>query len=104
MSAFPQISHIERHNALVRHLTAELKPKPRVWPIVTSFAVWLLLEIAVLIIAMSTGDPIHFYRLKGPLYSLEVLSSSVAALIFAALALRSAIPGRPLSAREVGLA
>jgi len=104
MSSSPQIIHEEHHRALVQHLAAEVKPARRLWPVSFRLAIWMALEIGILMCVMTGSSGNVIERLKEPAYAMEVLFFGFAAVILAMLALRSAIPGRYLSAREAMLA
>ena len=96
--------HDEHHRAIVRRLAAEVKPTRRLWPVSIRLAVWMALEIAILLWVTTGSGSNVIERLKEPAYAMEVLFFGFAAVILATLALRSAIPGRYLSAREASLA
>jgi hypothetical protein len=104
MSSSPQMIHDEHHRALVRRLAAEVKPVRRLWPVSFRVAMWMALEIGILMCVMTGSGSNVIERLKAPAYAMEVLFFGFAAIILATLALRSAIPGRYLSAREASLA
>jgi hypothetical protein len=60
---------------------------------------------AVIFAWISTHTDNHFMeKLNQPAYGFEVLLFTGAALLFALMALRSAIPGRPLGTRVTALA
>ena len=92
--------HDEHHRALVRRLAAEVKPTRRLWPISVRLALWMALEMGILMWVMTGSGSNVIGRLKEPAYTMEVLFFGFAAVILATLALRSAIPGRYLSTRE----
>ena len=96
--------HDEHHRALVWRLTAEVKPARRIWPVGIRLGLWMALEIGILAWVMTGSGGNFIGRLKDPAYAMEVLFFGFAAVILAALALRSALPGRYLSAREATLA
>ena len=104
MSSSAQMIHDEHHRALVRRLAAELKPTRSMWPVSIRLALWMALEIGILMWVMTGSGRNVIGRLKEPAYAMEVLFFGFAAVILATLALRSAIPGRYLSAREASLA
>jgi hypothetical protein len=104
MNSSPQMIHEEHHRALVRRLAAEVKPTRRLWPVSIRLAAWMALEIGILLWVMTGSGRNVIERLKEPAYAMEVLFFGSAAIILATLALRSAIPGRYLSAREATLA
>jgi hypothetical protein len=104
MSEAQDIRHEEHHRTLVRQLAAELKPARRLWPVSARMGLLIALEVGILawVIAHTNNPPRA--RLAQPIYSFEVLLFAGAALVFAVMALRSAIPGRILGAREATLA
>jgi hypothetical protein len=99
-----QISHDERHRALVDRLAANLKPKPALWPVGRRLALWLAIELAVLFstVLKTPGDLAP--RFESPCYALEILFFATAAVIVAAMALRAAIPGRETRRWQTSLA
>jgi hypothetical protein len=96
--------HDEHHRVLVRRLAAEVKPTRRLWPISVRLVLWMALEMGILMWVMTGSSSNVIGRLKEPAYTMEVLFFGFAAVILAALALRSAIPGRYLSTREATIA
>jgi hypothetical protein len=98
------IAHQDHHRALVRRLAAELEPKRRLWPIGARTGLWMALGAVIFAwIGTHTDNP-FMEKLTQPAYAFEVFLFAGAALIFAVMALRSAIPGRLLGAREATLA
>jgi hypothetical protein len=104
MSSSAQMIHDEHHRALVRRLAAELKPTRSMWPVSIRLALWMALEIGILMWVMTGSGRNVIGRLKEPAYAMEALFFGFAAVILAALALRSAIPGRFLSTLEATIA
>jgi hypothetical protein len=104
LSQAVQISHEERHRALVDRLAGDLKPVRRLWPVGARLTLWLVLEAAVAAPVLS-HTPNDFIRKLGTFdYALQVLLFAAAAVVVAVLALRSAIPGRQTRAAAVALA
>jgi hypothetical protein len=104
MSEAQHITHEEHHRALVAQLAAELKPARRLWPVSARMGLLMALEVGILAwVITHTNNPLRA-RLAHPIYAFEVLLFAGAALVFAVMALRSAIPGRILGAREATLA
>jgi hypothetical protein len=99
-----QMTHDEHHRSLVRQLAAEVKPTRPLWSVGGRLGLWMALEIGVLAWVATHTRNDFMQKLQQPVYAIEVLFFSAAALISAALALRSAIPGRALRASEVTFA
>src|SRR5260370_13144756 len=99
-----EITHEDHHRALVRRLATEVKPTRRLWSIGVRLGIWILLEVGVLAWVVTHTDNDFIQKLRQPVYAIEILFFAAAAIISATLALRSAIPGRVLRARERGLA
>src|SRR5437588_4144067 len=104
MSGAPHISHEEHHRALVRLLSSGLTPAPPLWPVGARLLLWIVLEAGILAWAMSHTTNHFTAKLTHPVYVIELLFFAAAAIISAALALRSAIPGRTLQASEATIA
>jgi hypothetical protein len=98
------IAHQDRHRTLVRRLAAELKPTRRLWPISARMGLWITLEVGILAWVSTHTDNHLMERLARPIYVIEIVLFVTAALIFAVMALRSAIPGRILGVYEATLA
>jgi hypothetical protein len=94
MSATPQVGHDEHHRALVRQLSSELTRCRPLWPVSVRLGLWVGLDVGVIAwVVINTTN--HFVaKLNQPYYLIEVVFFMVAATVSAALALRSAIPGR----------
>src|SRR5271169_1916415 len=99
-----QITHEDRHRALVRRLATEVKPRRRLWSVGVRLGLWILLEVGILAWVMTHTDNHFIQKLRQPVYAIEILFFAAAAIISATLALRSAIPGRALRASEGTLA
>jgi hypothetical protein len=104
MAGASRISHEDRHRALVRRLSAEVKPTRRLWPIGARLALWIMLELGVLTWSMSHTSNHFEQKLANPVYVTEIVFFAAAAIISAVLALRSAIPGRVLRPSQAALA
>jgi hypothetical protein len=104
MSGTADIGHQERHRALVSGLASEITPRRPLWPVRARLALWMLMEVGLLgwVISHTTNNFVA--RLAHPAYVIEIVFFATAAIICAALALKSAIPGRILSAKEVTMA
>jgi hypothetical protein len=104
MNGAPDISHEEHHRALVKRLSSEAWPARPLWPVGARLGLWMVIEAGVLAWVMSHTTNHFTARLANPGYVIELVFFAGAAIISAALALRSAIPGRPLSMSEATIA
>ena len=104
MTDVSQMTHDEHHRALVRRLAAEVKPTRRLWSVEVRLGLWIALEVGVLAWVATHTSNDFMHKLNQPVYAIEILFFAAAAVISAALALRSAIPGRALRASEATLA
>lgn len=89
---------------MVSWLAKEITPRRPLWPVSARLALWMLIEIGILAWVISKTTNNFVARLPHPSYSIEIVLFATTAMIFAALALKSAIPGRMLSAKEVIMA
>ena len=76
----------------------------RLWSVGMRLGLWIALEVGVLTWVATHTSNDFMQKLKQPVYAIEILFFVAAAVISAALALRSAIPGRALRASEATLA
>ncbi len=104
MSEVSQMTHDDHHRALVRRLVAEVKPTRRLWSVGVRLGLWMALEVGALAWVATHTSNDFMQKLKQPVYGIEILFFAAAAVISAALALRSAVPGRALRASEATLA
>ncbi len=102
MTEAQEITHEERHRALVERLAANLKPVRPLWPVRVRLGLWLLLQVAVLGWVASHTPNDFTRKLESPRYLLEVVLFAATAILAAVIALRSAIPGRPVRIGEFG--
>jgi energy-converting hydrogenase Eha subunit G len=100
MSATPHISHEEHHQALVRRLSREITPSRPLWPVSVRLTLWIVMEVGILAWVMSHTTNNFVAKLTHPAYAIEIVFFTTAAIVSAELALKSAIPGRTLSAKE----
>src|SRR5258707_2764922 len=101
MPELSQRTHEEHHRELVSRLAREIKPARRLRSVGGRLALWMLLEVGVLAWVITHADNDFLPKLKHrPAYAIEIAFFVGAAIISAILALRSAIPGRPLRAAE----
>jgi hypothetical protein len=96
-------THEERHRALVEHLAANLQPVRRLWPVSVRLGLWLVLQVMLLAWAASHTPNDFMNKLTGPRYLLEVALFAGSAILAAVIALRCAIPGRPLRIGELAI-
>jgi hypothetical protein len=104
MSGTLDVGHQERHRALVSWLASEITPRRPLWPISARLTFWMLIEVGILAWVIDHTRHNFVARLTHPAYATEIVFFAAAAIICAALALKSAIPGRMLSAKEVVVA
>jgi hypothetical protein len=104
MTDVTQMTHDEHHRSLVRRLVAEVRPTRPLWSVGVRLGLWMALEIGVLAWVATHTSNDFMQKLKQPVYAIGVLFFVAAAVISAALALRSAVPGRALPASEATLA
>ena len=104
MSGSTDIGHQELHRALVSGLAKEITPRRPLWPVSARLTLWMLIEVGILAWAISHTTNNFVARLAHPTYVIEIVFFATAAIICAALALNSAIPGRIVSAKEVTMA
>src|ERR1700752_842224 len=104
MSGAPHIGQPEYHRALVKRLSSEVTPTRPLWPIGARLGLWIVLETGVLLWVLSHTTIYFTAKLTQPVYAIELIFFAGAAIISAALALRSAVPGRALSASEATIA
>jgi hypothetical protein len=104
MSGAPYIRHEAHHRALVSRLAGEIIPRRPLWPVSARLTLWMLIEVGILTWVIGHATNNFVARLTHPAYCIEIVLFATAAIICAALALKSAIPGRILSAKEVTMA
>jgi hypothetical protein len=104
MTEAQQTTHEEHHRALVERLAANLRPVRRLWPVPVRLGLWLVLEVALLVWVAGHTHNDFMSKLAGPRYLLEVALFAGSAIIAAVMALRSAIPGRPVRISELIIA
>jgi negative regulator of sigma F NrsF-like protein len=75
-------------------MAANLRPRRPLWPVRRRLALWLAIEVAVLLRAMVVTGNDFAMKLRHLPYALEIGFFGMAGLILAAMALCTAIPGR----------
>jgi len=98
------MGHEEHHQALVRQLSSEITPSRLLWPVSIRLTLWMVVEVGILAWVMSHAPNNFVAKLTHPAYAIEIVFFACAAVICATLALKSAIPGRRLSANEAAMA
>jgi hypothetical protein len=92
-----------RYAALIEQLAGELRPVKRLWPVRQKLGLWVVLEIAILLLASAmmgwAGFSASIHGINAAPIAM-LLATSVAA---AGLALRGAVPGRDAARGELGL-
>ena len=104
MSEAPHIAHEEHHRALVRQLMSEITPSRPLWPVSVRLTLWMVMEVGILAWVMSHTTNDFVVKLTHPACAIEIVFFATAAIICAALALKSAIPGRTQSAKQATMA
>ena len=99
-----QIDHGQHHRMLVRQLSSEITPRRPLLPISVRLALWAGFDAVLMAWVMIHTTNDFTTKLIQPPYLVEVVFFMIASLISAALALRSAIPGRAVSAAEAVIA
>ncbi len=96
------VSHETLHHEMVERIVADLRPVRRLWPTSLRLALWVALEMAVLLlIVVHTGRANLMLRLADPWYLIGFGGFAATGVIGAAFALRSAVPGD--EPRPIGL-
>jgi hypothetical protein len=91
-----------RYDVLIDRVIGQLKPVKRLWPVSARLAVWMLLELGLLVAAvLLKRRPDLVEGLRDPQYLLELAIFASIGIIAAGLALRTAVPGRQVTSREV---
>jgi hypothetical protein len=104
MSGVPNIGHEARHRALVDRLSSQITPSRPLWPVSARLMLLILLEVGILAWGVSHTTNKFVAKLTHPAYAIEAVFFATAAIVCAALALKSAIPGRMLSAKQASMA
>ncbi len=94
MSEPLEIDHQATHRTLVERLKSETVPVRRLYSVRSRLILWLLLDTVLLLWIISHAARNYPARLIHPAYLSELLLFLAAAVMFAMLGLRSAIPGR----------
>ena len=101
-----QVIHEAKHRALVEQIVTELRPVRRLWPVSVRLALWMALEVVLLIFAVNHSHRTDLAEQSRNGWYLMLVGASVAiATIGAGFALLATIPGRgPTRAQLVMLA
>jgi hypothetical protein len=104
LSPSNEARHDQLHRALVERMAANLRPSRPLWPVRRRLALWLMIEVAVLVRAMVVTGNDFAMKLRHPPYALEIGFFGIAGLILAAMALKASIPGRESRPCQMALA
>ncbi len=85
-------------------MATNLRPRLPLWPVRRRLALWLVIEVAVLLRAMVVTGNDFAMKLRHPPYALEIGFFGIAGLILAAMALKASIPGRESRPWQMALA
>jgi len=104
VSKFSLRDHDALHHELVERLVADLRPVRRLWPLSLRLALWITLEVAVLLLIIAHTHRTDLAQKTHDLwYTFGVVGFGVAGVIAAYFALRASIPGREVYRSEVVL-
>jgi hypothetical protein len=98
----PQTDEV-RYDALVDRLFPDFQPSKPVWPVRTRLALWLLLELGMLLIGLATHRADLTQKLQSTQYLIELAVFIAMGTVAALLALKTAIPGREAKPNELAL-
>jgi len=104
LSPSNEARHDQLHRALVERMATNLRPRLPLWPVRRRLALWLMIEVAVLVRAMVVTGNDFAMKLRHPPYALEIGFFGIAGLILAAMALKASIPGRESRPCQMALA
>ena len=95
-------AHGLRYDVLVDRVIENFAPARRIWPVKARLALWLAVECGILLlIAFGVPRPDLIAALQTPWYLLQSGLFIFAGAVAAALALRTAIPGREATREEL---
>jgi hypothetical protein len=100
--AAPQTDNIH-YDALVERLFPNFQPAKPVWPIHTRLAIWLTVELGILLAGLATHRADLSQKLQSAQYLLELGIFIAIGTVAAVLALKTAIPGREATRNELVL-
>ena len=100
--AAPQTDNIH-YDALVERLFPNFQPAKQVWPVHTRLAIWLMLELGILLAGLATHRSDLSQKLQSTQYLLELGVFIAMGTVAAVLALKTAIPGREAERKELAL-
>jgi hypothetical protein len=98
----PQSDNV-RYDALVERLFPNFEAARPVWPVHTRLAVWLTLELSILLVGLVSHRADLAQKLRSSQYLLELGVFVAMGTLGAVLALRTAIPGREAKRNELAL-
>jgi len=96
----PQTDNIH-YDALVERLFPDFQPAKPVWPVHTRLAIWLMLELGILLAGLATHRADLSQKLQSAQYLLELGVFIAMGTMAAVLALKTAIPGREATRNEL---
>ncbi|MBV8359292.1 MAG: DUF1109 family protein [Deltaproteobacteria bacterium] len=100
--AAPQTDNIH-YDVLVERLFPDFKPAKPVWPVHIRLAIWLTLELGILLAGLATHRADLSQKLQSTQYLLELGVFIVMGTVAAVLALKTAIPGREATRNELAV-
>jgi hypothetical protein len=93
-----------RYENLVDDILERFEPAKRLWPVHLRLSLWLALEVAILaLVAYAAPRSDLLLKLHNLQYLFELTAFITAGALGAGLALRTAIPGREVTANELTL-
>jgi hypothetical protein len=98
----PQSDNV-RYDALVDRLLPNFQPAKPVWPVHTRLAIWLTLELSILLVGLASHRADLAQKLHSNQYILELGVFIAMGTLAAVLALKTAIPGREAKRSELAL-
>lgn len=90
-----------RYDILVDRLLENFQPTKQVWPVRTRLAIWLALEIGIVLVGVATHRADLSQKLQSMQYLSELTTFIVMGTLAATLALKTAIPGREATGMEL---
>lgn len=95
-------THKIRYDVLIEPLLEGLQPVKRLWPVRVRLTLWIALELGIVaMVAIVFPRARLLAAFHDPHYALEIASLGAVGVLAAALALRSAIPGRAATRNEL---
>jgi hypothetical protein len=98
----PQIDNV-RYDALVERLFPNFQPAKPMWSVHIRLAIWLTLELGILLVGLATHRADLSQKLQSTQYLLELGIFIAMGIVAAVLALKTAIPGCEANRNELAL-